>query len=300
MATDTRDKVYALLGLVKQEISDAISVDYTQTPADIFIDVAVYLLEAHSRTDVILDAVHLRKDQSCVPSWVPQWNLKSFHEPLRGQFSPAEIAILTVTWFSSASFDKSPPNLTEEQQQNQRTVYAGTDFRLKICERSSGSRTPPLPSLRIRAQFLDTIMKRLGLTDKKRSLILPRESPVAFGGPYPCSDCDLDGPSVLSTAEKQRDAFTRVLHSLGTTLALFSTRLSMGFVRLEMEYVIWVGDTIWALPGLDVPVILRRKGDHYVLISECYLFRAALPFPCVYCGADAKPWPMVTAVIDIW
>jgi hypothetical protein len=299
-ATDTRDKVYALLGLVKQDISDAISVDYTRTPIDIFIDIAVYLLKDQGRTDVVLYASHLDPYKLQRPSWVPQWSLKSSHEPLRGQFSPVEINTLATTWFSSAESETLLSNLKEEQQQKQRTAYAGTDFHLEICGRDPANRNSLPLSLRIRAQFLDTITKRLSLMDKKRPLILPRESPDAFGGLYPCSNCYLDYPPVVNIAEKQRIAFKEVLDRQGTTLALFSTHLSMGFVQPEMDEVFQIGDTIWALAGLDVPVILRSEEDHYVLVSECYLFRAALPFPCIYCNADAKPWPMVTEVIDIW
>jgi hypothetical protein len=81
----------------------------------------------------------------------------------------------------------------------------------------------------------------------------------------------------------------------------FVTEQSVGFSReRQVDEPILVGDTIWALAGLGVPVILRKQDDHYVLVGECYLFRATLPHLCAYCNQGSKPWPMITEVIDIW
>jgi hypothetical protein len=321
-ATDIRDKVFALLGLVKQEISDAITVDYSRAAIDIFNDIAVHLVKEYGRIDVVLHAACQDTDEFLVPSWVPQWDIKSSFKPLPSQFSPTQVDTLAISWFNGSSTERFSSHLTEEERQKQRTDYASTNFRFDVCLRHSINRTSPLPSLRIRAQFLDTITKCL-LTKSARHPIFPRELPDAFRGPDPCSECQRQGilpvdPTTLTvdhkrmlhgyhdssidsgSIERQRTAFKDVMYRLGLTKTSFETQSSRGAAHEAKGVKFQIGDTIWALAGLAVPVILRSKGDYHVLIGECYLFRAALPFPCVYCGGDATPWPMVTEVIDIW
>jgi hypothetical protein len=321
-ASDIRDKVYALLGLVKQEISDAISVDYNRTPSDIFIDVAIHLIEEHGRIDVLL---HANRDVEHIdaPSWVPLWSRKSFYEPLPPQWSPAQVDTLATAWFTSPSLRSS--HLTYEQHQKQRADHASTDFQFKVYDRESGGCVPPLPSLRIRAHFLDTVTHRIRqrMITEYRLSILPRDLPDAFCGLDPCSECHykgyvrlesrtselnirlmerqyFEGPPNSRPTDLQRTAFMEDMKRFGMRKTTFATHSSLGFGHSPKNDRIKVGDTVWALSGLAVPVVLRKEGQHYILIRECYLFRAAQPFPCVYCGADAEPWPLATEVIDIW
>jgi hypothetical protein len=325
-ASDTRDKVYALLGLVKQEISDAISVDYNRTPSDVFIDVAIHLIEEHGRIDVLLYA-NRDLGYTDAPSWVPLWSRKSFYEPLPPQFSPAQVDTLAAAWFTSPRLHSS--HLTYEQRQKQRADYASTDFRFEVSDRESGGRVPPLPSLRIRAHFLDTVTHRLpqrhrvATITEHRLPILPRELPDAFCGLDPCSECHSkgcvrlesrtselylrlmerrypEGPPNSRPTDLQHTAFIEDMKRFGMRKTPFATHSSLGFGHSPENERVKVGDTVWALSGLAVPVILRKEGQHYILIRECYLFRAAQPFPCVYCGADAEPWPLATEVIEIW
>lgn len=79
-ATDRRDKVYALLGLVNAEVASAVTVDYSQTPCEIFTDIAIHLLKDGGRVDVLLHALCEQNDTPFVPSWVPRWDVKSSFE----------------------------------------------------------------------------------------------------------------------------------------------------------------------------------------------------------------------------
>jgi hypothetical protein len=349
-ASNPRDKVYALLGLVKQKISDAISVDYSSPPADIFINMAVHLIKDYGRFDVLLHAQYQNVDHQFFPSWVPLWDEKYYYDILPPQFTPAQVDTLAETWFDRVSVTNTSIHLTEKQRQKQYDDYAGTEFRFGFTGRDSDvwsplpshAFSPRLPCLRIRAQFLDTIMQRIppiplprkrafldtdthrhAMINEHRLPILPRELPDAFCGLDPCSECVLkghqrmdsatsklyhklmerrlpEGPTDPSPMDLQRIAFMEDMRRFGADKTPFVTQSSLGFAHWPENNGITLGDTIWALPGLAVPVILRKEESHYVLVSECYLFRAAQPFPCVHCGADAKPWPLATAIIDIW
>jgi hypothetical protein len=190
-----------------------------------------------------------------------------------------------------------------------------------VHENSEPSVRSP-PCLRVRAQFLDTIKSFLRIVVRDSEFILPRETPEAFCNRDACSGCllrafgttdaqlvyqELGNTIYNSRAEpkhverQQREAFKRTMKRLGHGKTPFETQSSIGFAQeWRSGESIRSGDTVWALAGLAVPMILRREGDHYILVGECYLFRAALPFLCAYCGAEARPWPMITEVIDIW
>jgi hypothetical protein len=303
-ATDNRDKVYALLGLVKQEIAGAIAVDYSRSPPDVFTDVATYLLKEQGRMDVLSYAVSTRINDT-ISTWVPQWDSKNSYEPLPSQFSPSHVQELATSWFSTP-WAKRALGCTEESWVIEYAIYAHTNFSLDICDPivSRGSRIPSSPCLRIRGHLLDTIEKCLPVSSKPRRLILPRELPEAFGIIQPCYTCiNEDVSNILpeKRIEVQRKAFMEAINSSAEVTTPFVTQFSIGFTHTwPIGREVLVGDSIWALAGLSVPMILRKEGDHYILIGECYLFRATLPHLCMHCGEEDRPWPMVTGVIDIW
>jgi hypothetical protein len=208
-------------------------------------------------------------------------------------------------------------------------------YRAKTSTKTSKIQLQAPPCLRIRAHLLDTIVKILPKIDLSRGLILPQEALPSCGTMDPCPTCLVGGihmpclncpgfssmnpcqsctqkrdssatqyqASIIAAKRitEQRTLFKEKAVRSGMGKIPFITHNSMGFAReWKVRGPLHVGDTIWALAGLDVPVILRREDDHFILMGECFLFRATLPHLCAYCGREARPWSMVTEVIDIW
>jgi hypothetical protein len=340
-ATNPRDKVYALLGLVNQKVSDSISVNYSQPPQVVFTMLATYLLQEQGRLDVLSHAVNQRVDTHSAPSWVPQWDIKCVYQPLKPQFTRPEVDSLATSWFFGHPAEKGFPYVDVERHVKQHAFYHPKGFRFDVTYRTkasmepSNSRLKSLPCLRIRAHLLDTVVKLLPTIVRSRELILPQDSPLSCGTMDPCPKClqdgielpclvcrviyypnhcqsclrkfdsptDRYGASIIGAehVEQQRTAFrTEAIHS-GVGKIPFITGQSLGFAReWKVRGPLHIGDSIWALAGLDVPIILRKEDNHYILMGECYLFRATLPHLCAYCSREVKPWSMATAVIDIW
>jgi hypothetical protein len=90
-------------------------------------------------------------------------------------------------------------------------------------------------------------------------------------------------------------------HSIGFAHASSSTTDPelRQFQRLS-RYILDAGNTIWAIAGVDVPLILRRVEQHYVVAGHCYLHRAMLDRECPWCGRVNELWSVKPEIIDIW
>jgi hypothetical protein len=75
-ATDPRDMVYGLFGLINFPLSRTISIDYTKSTCAVFTDVAILCVEMWGLS--VLGYVSHSRDfdgHSDFPSWVPQWHI---------------------------------------------------------------------------------------------------------------------------------------------------------------------------------------------------------------------------------
>ncbi|KAF2461213.1 hypothetical protein BDY21DRAFT_334665 [Lineolata rhizophorae] len=72
-ATDPRDRVYALLGVVHPEDAAAMRPDYSIDPKELYKRVALYLIEDRKSLDV-LGYVGFRGTLHGLPSWIPDWS----------------------------------------------------------------------------------------------------------------------------------------------------------------------------------------------------------------------------------
>jgi hypothetical protein len=69
--TDPRDKVYALLGLIPDNVARLIQPDYTLSPAAVYTKAAYAFIEAYDSLDLLREANPWGR-AGC-PSWVPDW-----------------------------------------------------------------------------------------------------------------------------------------------------------------------------------------------------------------------------------
>jgi hypothetical protein len=73
LATDPRDKVYALYGLLEDSTAAGFSADYKKLTELVYTDTAKFLIEQYILLD-ILGLVEPKHSLSPLPSWVPDWS----------------------------------------------------------------------------------------------------------------------------------------------------------------------------------------------------------------------------------
>lgn len=72
-STDPRDKIYGMLGLVKETLSGVLNPDYTMTAEEVFQAMAVACIKLTGRLD-FLSACY-EDEHLYLPSWVPDWSV---------------------------------------------------------------------------------------------------------------------------------------------------------------------------------------------------------------------------------
>lgn len=74
--TDFRDRVFAILGVLPEEIRDRIKVDYSASLRDIYTDVFELVVTGTGRLDILCESIHFPLYRKAVelPSWLPDWS----------------------------------------------------------------------------------------------------------------------------------------------------------------------------------------------------------------------------------
>ncbi|KAF7515119.1 hypothetical protein G7054_g14752 [Neopestalotiopsis clavispora] len=73
-ATNARDKVYALLGLLPNRRIGQVEADYTLSVEELYIKVALGLASAYDWSDVLVRAGTHQRVIETLPSWAPDWS----------------------------------------------------------------------------------------------------------------------------------------------------------------------------------------------------------------------------------
>lgn len=69
---------------------------------------------------------------------------------------------------------------------------------------------------------------------------------------------------------RQLRVFEKRREEQGANRSNFETENTLGFGSRHVQ----VGDTIWNIQGAAVAIVLRRSGNHYKVVGECYLHGA--------------------------
>ena len=87
LASDPRDKVFALVGIASGPIAPAYSPDYSKGVLEVYRNLAIHFIIAEQNPDILVHCAYIvGRKSSLLPSWVPDWS-----QPLYTNFSP-------VTW----------------------------------------------------------------------------------------------------------------------------------------------------------------------------------------------------------
>jgi hypothetical protein len=82
LQSDTRDKVYGLLGLMDPRIIDAVIPDYNKSMLEVYYDFAIGIIRSTGRLETLLLQGAVDYEQSVrLPSWVPDWSLDPSSNP---------------------------------------------------------------------------------------------------------------------------------------------------------------------------------------------------------------------------
>ncbi|KAK7193424.1 heterokaryon incompatibility protein [Paraphaeosphaeria sporulosa] len=162
--------------------------------------------------------------------------------------------------------------------------------------------SPRIPCLRVRAHLLDIISKIIGVRSYHHIHHFDKNLPHILNRRRLCASCSehfvatpicQHTPTISQTMSEEFDRDMKRV--LGDGKTMFETERSVGVARADVQ----MHDEIFALDGADVPFILRRVWQHYVLVGECFLYRALRQTLCTCCGYKTEEWPIVTQVIDI-
>ncbi|KAJ5648793.1 uncharacterized protein N7484_002516 [Penicillium longicatenatum] len=115
LATNRKDKVYAVLGLAKEPI---VNVDYGLDDRQVYIDAAVEILRRSENFDLLgacrIPLGYTRTALSNLPSWVPDWSVSKPFMPLRMQGLPQEQEFAGFS--ASGPYFRYPPSFSDDQE----------------------------------------------------------------------------------------------------------------------------------------------------------------------------------------
>ena len=247
-ATDPRDKLYALAGLF--ESGTVFSPDYRRPWEAVFTGFAIGFIVGVKDLRMLQ---HVRGTRSAtLPSWVPDWTVRSRLEPL-----PASHHVP----FDFTAADKTDSMLPFDALY--RIGYARTphevssvvNFMEIIVGGSSAGVKNGYPEnvqnqyLQLRARRLDTVLTPASCQQK------PHFDTLAHSFSHHTDDFQ---------------KFREVLYKYGGGRRLFETESTVGLGPEEADE----GDEVWELHGAAVPFVLRPDEDEegvYKVVGECYL-----------------------------
>ncbi|KAI3343432.1 heterokaryon incompatibility protein-domain-containing protein [Ustulina deusta] len=76
LASDPRDKIFGILGVLPEDVRKEFLVDYSLSIKEVYTNVADFLLSTTNCLDVICESIHFPKQAGIanLPSWVPDWS----------------------------------------------------------------------------------------------------------------------------------------------------------------------------------------------------------------------------------
>lgn len=287
-ATDPRDKIYALLGISSDVTSQAtassksglqIRVDYFSTPTEVYKILAATVLE--SQGPYFLNLVFDVDRDSSLPTWVPDWRSSDYH------FAHSDLQFTEATGAESLSkFYASGNSVSKLSISDDGTVLSIEGLVLDeikdsfdVAEDWEGTHKDDIKESLTRLstkhweEALDVHTEVPYPTGESRfeaywqtfcggHVLLPRETVRAY---FVARDYGWSMPRNLTPGERL------LMHATFSTFMVRRIAVTKGGFFVLGPRSMEPGDSCVVFKGSRTPFVIRRKGDSWVLVGECYV-----------------------------
>jgi hypothetical protein len=274
LATDPRDKVYALLSMHSfAEQCRPLDADYTKPAIQVFRDLTENIVKNSESLNILSHVQHDKKIET--PSWIPRWDKKT----------PTDVINTFDSEWGTRYNDYMPPSFNKEycsiavigikfdsvvevkKIDTERLVpldfpHAGDDRLTFWRDEFSIDHTSPSDSIRSHSMVFtvgkDSSLKRVN--EKIRGASLQHFLSLVSKANPPSSS--------LKSYPQDVHEFVVTVNHINKGWSFFKT--IQGHIGLGLD-CLWIGDIVCILFGAGVPFILRPEDDHYLLVGECYV-----------------------------
>ncbi|KAI1391879.1 HET-domain-containing protein [Hypoxylon trugodes] len=257
-ATDSRDKLYALLGMASDISPDEIIPDYTKPVQEVFLDLVEFMATNHRNLDIISSG-RLSISGSSVPSWLPDWRGLNTLRPLNSEEVGGHFHRASGRTDAVVDLAEYPSILTAEGWVVDTIDFFDDAVAQTHIDISTIQRWERLAAERVDRITMSLFWKII-IMDKDHTGNLAMAS---FGRAF---DPFIKGPGKARSKFVQHysDAVTRAV----TGRRFFITRRGrMGLGPPEIQE----NDQVTIFKGCHVPLILREMEDHMVVVGEAYV-----------------------------
>ncbi|KAF2727801.1 HET-domain-containing protein [Polyplosphaeria fusca] len=251
-ATDPRDKVFAVLGLVGNE-AHGIRPDYNQTMVQVYCRTTKHIIREEQSLDILLAANGIQRGDG-LPSWVPDWRKEANatkpalfvnRDRLNLRYDTGSMEMALVHGHGYRAAGDAPPSYAFDSEGMRITVSAIIIDTVQAVDEAYGESTPA-------GKLVSSALATVAECRAQHIIYTPGEIVIvlAAGG---------------AESSKNEDD---VLEGNMRLRRFFLTRNQRAGVGPND---MMVGDDVVLIAGCNFPMIVRREDDHYGLVGEAYV-----------------------------
>ena len=288
LASDPRDKVFALVGIAHRQIAAAYTPDYSKDALEVYRNLAIHLIIIERNPDFLANCAHIVGSQvPLLPSWVPDWSqpLNVYSSPIS---CPGAYEASAGTSFKGKVSEDLDELFLDGVILNKVEVLGGVWDGLRIDKVKSLKSKIELneeylgifrQSPRYRGCYWSAFTRAL-VADKDHtgSRMGQRDLSEVYVAYRKCFSQDLifqatgrfsfhEGFGETVEWQEVNELDWAINYAaLGRTFCIFDDGRA-GWAPVTAE----VGDRISIFLGATVPILLRPRGNGYIVLGEAYV-----------------------------
>ena len=311
--TDERDIIYALLGLLPGPLPKAVEPNYIWTPAKVFRDYAIYILETIGHLEIIQYTSGLSKGSS----WVPDWKVASPHAIRDSDSRHPQVYVrivghgkgLEVDMLTLAEVKRCGPMLTQPKDPS--TLFESLH---RIFQQVEDTLGPEISDLKAETEFRRRLYELLTRFDlHKRQLrdssfhcLASRKALYRLHGydDHLWLDSEEDitlsnrPSSITHVGEFQSEELWKSILETVQNKHLFNCSDGTVGVMAQSYVMPTEGDIVCSLKGARGEVVLRPCVGGYRLIGRCE--RTVQGFNCHMDDVDIAEWVLKAHTLSVY